>query len=186
MKVTGGYLKGRKIKTIKGLDIRPTSEKIRQAFFNIIQNYIEGYVFVDLCAGTGIMSFEAVSRGFGKAILIDNSNKSIKMMNENINLLDINEECSVVFENILTFVKLKKIPENENLIIYFDPPYENKRLYDKVMHYINKIKFEKSVIFAVEHKSNLELKKIDNLEIWKVKKYGDKTISLFATFNNVC
>ncbi len=75
MRVTTGLARGRNLEAPQGLDTRPSSDMTKQAVFNIIQNYVEGAVFVDLFAGSGQMGIEALSRGAKTAIFTDTSNK---------------------------------------------------------------------------------------------------------------
>ncbi len=182
MNITGGILRGRKIKSPSGLEIRPTSEKMRQAFFSIVQNYINGALFVDLCSGTGIMGFEAVSRGCNRAVLVDNSFTAIKLMKNNILKLGIEDNIDVINSNVISYLKSIRNFTSGNVIFYFDPPYKEKKLYKVVLTLLAGFKFEQDVIIAVEHLNEFKLPEIDTLNLWKTKKYGDKSLTLFATF----
>lgn len=186
MNISGGEFRGRKIKSVKGLEVRPTSEKIRQAFFNIVQNYIKESLFIDLCCGTGIMSFEALSRGAKGAILVDNGLKSIQTVKENISKLKVDELAIVINDNVVSYLNLKKIPIDKDVIIYFDPPYEKEKLYNRILGLFEKTKFQKSCIIAIEHKFDFELPKLETMAVWKTKRYGDKCITLFASFCKLC
>ncbi|MEG1632439.1 MAG: 16S rRNA (guanine(966)-N(2))-methyltransferase RsmD [Oscillospiraceae bacterium] len=86
MRVITGSVRGRKLKEPKGLDIRPTSDMIKEAVFNIIQYDIEGRRVLDLFAGTGQMGVEALSRGAAEVVFADESRESVKLVRENLAL----------------------------------------------------------------------------------------------------
>jgi len=79
MRITGGELNGRVLGGLRGMNIRPTSSKVRQAVFNIIGNDTTGFHVMDIFAGTGIMGIEALSRGAEWAIFFDNSMRSVEL-----------------------------------------------------------------------------------------------------------
>ena len=87
MKITGGRSRGRLLTSLKGMDIRPTSSKVREAIFNLLGQDMSGIKVLDVFAGTGILGIEALSRGAEEAIFIDKSNQSIKMINKNPGML---------------------------------------------------------------------------------------------------
>jgi len=182
LNISGGTLKGRKVKSLKGQEIRPTSEKMRQAFFSVVQNYIEDAIFIDLCSGTGIMAFEALSRGALNAVIVENANKAIKVISDNSSMLQLNDSSDIINENVVSFLKRRQIPKDKRIIIYFDPPYLDSKLYKVVLSYLAKVNYLKSSIIAVEHLSKFSLPVPKDFSIWKVKQYGDKTITLFASF----
>ena len=84
MRVITGSARGRKLMTLEGKDVRPTTDKVKESVFSIIQFQIQGRVFLDLFAGSGQMGIEALSRGAKKAYLVDQSLKAIRVIEQNV------------------------------------------------------------------------------------------------------
>ncbi len=181
MRITGGNKKGMQLKTPKGKDIRPTSSLIREAVFNMIGSDINGVYFYDLCCGTGIMGIEAISRGAKKAFFVDNSRESIDIVKQNLKKTGFDIQSIVFEENVLIFLKnIKKHLENtERAIIYIDPPYKNEKLYAAVVKYLDKFLPGKNLLIIIEHRINIDVS-LENCQVWKVKKYGNKRVSMFT------
>src|SRR5262245_48470905 len=84
MRVIAGFYKGRRLKALEGLSVRPTSDRLRETLFNILAPRIEGTRFADICAGSGAIGIEALSRGAGEVIFIESSLKSARIISENL------------------------------------------------------------------------------------------------------
>jgi 16S rRNA (guanine966-N2)-methyltransferase len=84
MRITGGEVRGRRLESPKGMAIRPTSDRVREAIFNIIGQDLSGLNVLDLFAGTGSLGIEALSRGALHALFVDNSQKSINLIKKNL------------------------------------------------------------------------------------------------------
>ena len=133
MRILSGDFKNRAIETPKQANTRPTSSKLRAQLFNICQQVIEESRFMDICAGSGAMGLEAISRGAAHALFIDHDADAIRTVKKNISLLHVEEKSRVVFSDAV--VALKKL-ESEILqgkvqpfdIIFFDPPYFQKEV----------------------------------------------------------
>ncbi len=119
MRIIAGKHRSRVLKEFSGRDIRPTSDRAKEALFNILQTRIYGSKFLDLFAGTGNIGLEALSRGAEKAVLVDNSKESVKLCAENAAMLK--EEPEIVFSDARTFVNTRR---GKFDIIFLDPPYK--------------------------------------------------------------
>lgn len=124
MRIISGKFKNQKIITPKGLETRPTSSRLREAFFNICQHYIEDARFLDLYAGSGAMGLEALSRGAVWATFIDASREATSAIRQNIKQFNLADKSSVLCGDALQLAK--RLPELQEpfQIIYLDPPYE--------------------------------------------------------------
>lgn len=124
MRIVAGTLKNKPIIAPKGHETRPTSERLRESLFNICQSYIEDADFLDLCAGSGAMGLEALSRGAKSATFIDNNRESILAIKDNIRSLGVEDRAHVFQGDVFDYLeKLAKRGKTFN-IIYADPPYE--------------------------------------------------------------
>lgn len=124
MHIISGLYKSRKIQAPKGEKTRPSSGRLREAFFNICQNKLEGASFLDLFAGSGAMGLEALSRGAKQATFVDNSRESTRCIQANLAALDIAANSEVIYSDV--FEAMRKLAKRGRLfdLIYADPPYE--------------------------------------------------------------
>ena len=180
LRIIAGHAKGKKIITPKGLEIRPTTDRVKEAIFNIISTHISDSIVLDLFAGTGNLGLEALSRGAKKAYFIDNSMSSMKIIVENIN------KISLVDSSIIKRTEaLKALDEFASMgtkfdIIFLDPPY-GKGLLIPCMKVIEDMQIlAKDGIIVVEHNQS-ELIQWDYkyLKVFKEKKYGNVMISIY-------
>lgn len=118
MRIIAGKHRGRVLKEFKGREIRPTSDRAKEALFNILQFDIAGSEFLDLYSGTGGIGLEALSRGAERVVFVDNSRESVKLLKENLAYLK--EQAEVVESDALSFVSLTK---DKFDLIFLDPPY---------------------------------------------------------------
>ena len=136
MQIISGIFRSRKILAPKGQETRPTSSRLRAALFNICQGQIEGVDFLDLFAGSGAMGFEALSRGARSALFVDVSRESIRCIQSNARMLDVEGQVRVVYSDV--YDALKKLSKEgvKFDIIYADPPYSTyvKGVEEEVPH----------------------------------------------------
>ena len=170
MNITGGKYKSRIIKTPDFANVKPTLSKIRQAVFNSLSSIGEFSSFLDLFSGSGIMSFEANSRGF-ETTTVEKDKKTADFIKQNIKLLN----CSIDFYNT-DALKFLNSTDKRFDVIYIDPPYENIELYEKSLKLIKEkdILSENGVI-VLEKISSTKIN-TDDYKILKEKQYSDKTI----------
>ncbi|MEO2082565.1 MAG: 16S rRNA (guanine(966)-N(2))-methyltransferase RsmD [Desulfurobacteriaceae bacterium] len=129
MKVTGGKYKGRRIKSMpKRSDtklLRPTTGRVKESVFSILNNYLEGVKFLDLFAGTGAVGIEALSRGAGKVVFVESDRRFCNLIRENLKSLRVSPEKYEIMcmDYTEALKKLGKRGEKFDFI-YADPPYE--------------------------------------------------------------
>jgi 16S rRNA (guanine966-N2)-methyltransferase len=145
MRIISGIYKNRKIKSPKGVKTRPTSEKLREAFFNICQSYVEGAEFLDLFAGSGAMGLEALSRGAQSSTFIDSDKQAIDCIKENLQEFNIRDKGLILKGDV--FSKMDQLIKDGHQydIIYADPPY------DAVNNYKGRlISFSEQIILIID------------------------------------
>lgn len=118
MRIIAGKHRGRVLKEFEGRDIRPTSDRAREALFNILRFDVPGACFLDLYSGVGGVGIEALSRGAQEVVFVDNSKKSSSILRDNLNALK--ETAQVVESDALVFVKTT---QKKFDIVFLDPPY---------------------------------------------------------------
>ncbi len=123
MRVIAGTARSIPLITPEGEEItRPTSDKIKETLFNIIQNEIPGSVFLDLCAGSGAIGIEAVSRGAQRSYLVERDRRAIACMEANVHKTHLEDRVIIMKTDVLNAVH--NIHEKQVDVVYLDPPYE--------------------------------------------------------------
>ena len=134
MRIISGRLRGKKLSPFTGIDIRPTPDKVRGAIFSILFSRLgsfDGLRVLDLFAGTGAMSLEALSRGSSSALLVDNGTAAAKTISANIALCNVSDQAILKHGDVLKSLQLLRVDEPFDLI-FLDPPY-NKELAEKTI-----------------------------------------------------
>lgn len=127
LRIIGGALKGRKLISVPGHHTRPTSDRIREAIFNILGSRVHGAMVLDLFAGTGALGIESISRGAERVLFIDTHKRAISVLQRNIDAFSLEKKTTVIQWNILK--NLDCIPSIIHTVdlVFMDPPY-NKHL----------------------------------------------------------
>ncbi|HIW20834.1 MAG TPA: 16S rRNA (guanine(966)-N(2))-methyltransferase RsmD [Candidatus Dorea intestinavium] len=174
MRVIAGKAKSLKLKTIPGLDTRPTQDKIKETLFNMIAREIPQCSFLDLFSGSGAIGIEALSRGARNCIFVEDNKKALAIIRENLRFTHLEEEAQVIKANVLTFLKnqrnLKKEPFD---VIFMDPPY-GKQLEKEALILLsgsNLIKEETLIIVEADLKTDFDYLKELGFTLIKTKKY---------------
>lgn len=132
MRVISGSMRGKRLKEPANYDIRPTTDKVKESIFNIIQFDIEGRRVLDLFAGTGQLGIECLSRGAAEVTFVDQSREAIAIVKENINSCGF--KASVIQDDSISFLNRG----GKYDIILLDPPYATNLL-DKALQIINSV-----------------------------------------------
>ena len=122
MRVITGTARGRRLKTLEGNDVRPTTDRVKEAVFSVIQFDIEGRRILDLFAGSGQMGIEALSRGASEAVFVDSSPDSVAVVRENLRTCGLNGAAVVVQGDALSFLS-PRAGRREFDYAFLDPPY---------------------------------------------------------------
>ena len=169
IRITGGSLKGKKIPFDFKSSLRPTSSKLREVLFNLLQFEIKDLSCLDVFAGTGSLGIEALSRGAKKTIFIESNKKNYVVLKKSISELNLENFSMILFKDGLSWIKENDLSEFD--LILLDPPF-NQNYEKKVLEVINKSQNLKSSC-----KIYIEFSKFTNIYIpnsFKVSK--EKTI----------
>lgn len=181
MRVITGTARGRRLKTLEGIDVRPTTDKVKEAIFSIIQFDIEGSEVLDLFSGSGQMGIEALSRGARHAYFIDKSKQAVEATKENLKTTALENNADVINIDSLDYIKTCR---NTFDIAIIDPPYD-RGLIMQVMPILEPKMSERGIVVC-EHEIGLELpESVGKLIKNKTYKYGKIEVTIFRTdFNN--
>lgn len=122
MRVIAGRARSLKLKTPEGADTRPTTDRIKETLFNMIQGEIPGCIFIDLFAGSGGIGIEALSRGASHAYFVENGKEAISCIQDNLRFTKFTDSATLLKQEV--FSALLMIHEKEADIIFMDPPYQ--------------------------------------------------------------
>lgn len=122
MRVIAGTARSLPLKAPEGLDTRPTTDRIKETLFNILQAEIPGAVFADLFSGSGAIGIEALSRGAAKAYFVDHSPKALSCIQQNLAFTKLTDRAIVLKQDACS--ALHSIYEKELDLIFMDPPYD--------------------------------------------------------------
>ena len=178
VRITAGTLRGRRIEVPKS-DVRPTSERARQAFFNIVREKLEGARFLDLFAGTGIFAFEAISRGATAAVAIDLSRANVAAIEKNARAMDV----AVRAVNADAVAGIKRLGDEVFDVIYADPPYDYDRYDELLMSIDAHVTLGENAVVAIEHRRRTEpfTSTPTRLRHSRTAQYGEVWISFFIS-----
>lgn len=182
MRVISGIARGTKIKSIDSMSTRPTLDRVKEALFNILQNYIKNAIILDLFAGSGALGIEALSRGAKRAYFCDINKEAIKIIKENLEKTRLIEKSVIYNEDYI--IAIKKIKEPLS-IVFLDPPYKLDLAVKSIKELQkNKLLTNNSIIIIETDELNRdieELQKIKNLEIIDNRKYGRANLIFIKT-----
>ena len=128
MRVITGTARGRRLKELQGMETRPTTDKVKESLFSIIQFDIEGRRVLDLFAGTGQLGIEALSRGAAEAVFVDRRPDAVRLVQENLALCGFTDRARVKSGDALAYLKSGEKFD----LIFLDPPYDTGLL-DKAL-----------------------------------------------------
>lgn len=183
MRVIAGKYKGRRLTAPKGAFVRPTSDRVKESFFSIIRDRLIDSRFLDLCAGTGNIGIEALSRGAKKVTFLDKNLNCIRQIEQNLTAigLEINQpELKLIHADAIQGLNQFQLQSETFELIYLDPPYDSN-LYNQCLSYIsdNSV-LETSGILLIEHRKHTQLPSISGrLCCYRMKQYGNTCISFY-------
>ncbi len=177
MRVTGGIGRGQRLKVPRGSRVRPTSDKVKQALFNILGDKVLNSVFLDLFAGAGGIGIEALSRGADSAVFVDASPESLKMVKQNIEQTGFGEKARAVLSKAEVFLKKTSGPYD---IVFLDPPYADDMLPLLTLLAESGVLKADSIVIAEHFKKQLSPDRAGVLSLYREAKYGDTVLAFYT------
>ncbi len=175
MRVISGSARGTKLFSLEGNHTRPTTDRVKEAMYSIINFYISGSVVLDLFSGSGALGIEALSRGAKECYFVENDKSAMSVVNKNIEKTHLTENARVIFSDYKTFL------ENTNVqfdVILLDPPY-NKFMCDQALKIIlDKNLLSNGGIIVCETEAEEAIN--TGFALKKEYKYGKTKLSLFV------
>jgi len=189
MRVIGGKFKGLKLMPPNDLGIRPTSDRLKEALFSILESKkyninIHNSSVIDICSGTGALGIEALSRGAKEVCFIDKDIKSIRIIQKNTSKLNINHEDKIFIKIIKDEVTkaLQKIDSIYDIVL-IDPPY-NTNIINETLQDLKNYNLIKTHSYIFAESSNAEIFDFNGYEILDTKKYGKSKLTILKLINS--
>src|SRR5229473_1767673 len=176
MRVIGGEFRSRRLKTLPGLSLRPTPDRLREALFNVLAPRIEGAMFLDAYAGSGSVGIEAISRGAAHAIFLEKHFGAARVIRENLASLGIEDRATVVQRPALPMLN-----QFDADIYFLDPPYKTASEYSDALSLLGERTLRPAALVLAQHAKKFELAEIyGRLRRTRTMIHGDNAISFFA------
>ena len=184
MRVIAGTYRSRPLVAPRGMDTRPTSDRLRETLFNVIAPRIEGAVFVDLYAGSGAVGIEAISRGASEAVFVENSEPAMKVIRQNLNSLGIKGGYALETRSAAAALKRLAASGRQFNIVFLDPPYASANDYDNTLSLLGNecaSILAPSAIVIAEHTKKQDLdERYGSINRYRVLKQGEAVLSFYS------
>jgi 16S rRNA (guanine(966)-N(2))-methyltransferase RsmD len=193
VRVIAGKYRSRRLQTLRGTALRPSSDRLRETLFNILGAAIEGAIFIDLFAGSGAVGIEALSRGARGAIFVENHPAGAALIARNLASLGIPTAAQVAsrktFAGSAEILRMDALDALERLaeggarvdLVFADPPYTNVRAYEDILEFLGESELlARNGRVIAEHRRKNELPAIvGRLERTRVVEQGDTALSFY-------
>lgn len=183
MRIISGKFRGLKLLPPNDFDIRPTSDRLKEALFSILDSNkyninIYNSNVIDICSGTGALGIEALSRGAKKVYFIDKDIKSIRIIEKNISKLKINDEDQIYIK-IIKGEATKAVEEINNIfdIVLIDPPY-NTNIIQETLHHLKKNNLINTHSYIFAESSKNEIFDFKGYNLLETKIYGKSKLTI--------
>ena len=176
MRVISGTARGLKLLAPEGMGTRPTTDRVKESVFNLLQPYIPCDTVLDLFSGSGAMGIEALSRSCDSCVFVDNNNDAVGIIHKNIEKARLSEKADIVKSDALSYLSCCNRKFN---IIFLDPPYNKgllKPVFDKI--FICDLLWDDGII-VVETEVGGELPDDERFLLIRQAKYGKTVISIY-------
>lgn len=180
MRIIAGTARGRNLKSPKGMSTRPTSDRVREALFNIVTSYVPDSRFLDLFSGTGAVGIEALSRGAAKAVLVEKDRNTTKIILENLDLCRLKESAEVLTLDVAKAISLLGHRGEIFDLIFIDPPYQKefeKPTIEEIL--AQAILAPEGIVIVESNKVDLPPETVGVLRAYRREKYGDTALTFY-------
>ncbi len=151
MRIISGTSRGRKLATPRNQSLRPTSDRVKESIFNILQDEVEGKIVLDLFAGTGNLGIEALSRGATSAVFVEKGRQALRLIQRNLAQLGLEGRSEILPKDVSRAIGILKQRGERFDLILMDPPYQ-KGLIQNTLRTLNSHPiYHRSSILVIEH-----------------------------------
>ena len=180
MRVIGGTLKGRHLSAVRGGAVRPTTDKVREAIFAILAPCLAGGSVLDLFAGTGALGIEAVSRGMGRAVFVDNSPQALVVLEKNVAVCELESRTEIIRLPVERGLRLLCSRNERFDLVFLDPPYQELLAGKTLVHISESGLLTPEGVIVAEHGPREPIaSRCGTLLLDDQRRYGQTIVSFF-------
>ena len=181
LRIIGGQLRGKRLGPVRSAGVRPSSDRLREAIFNILSGRIDGAVVLDLFAGTGALGIEALSRGAREAVFVDRSRDAVALITRNIRACRLQDRSTIIRWDISRNLDCLHGTGQTYTLVFLDPPY-NRGLVLPALRYLRQHRLlDAAANLVVEHSAGEDLSAVpEGLTVVDTRKYGKSLVSFLV------
>jgi len=181
MRIIAGTYRGLHLRTLKGGNLRPTSDQMRETLFDVLGPRVVGATFLDAYAGTGAVGIEAISRGAGDVVFIEHHRAAAQLIRTNLAALKIDSGFAIRTCAVLTGLERLERDGESFDIVFLDPPYEEIREYHHTLRQLARGSLLRpSSIVIAEHSKHIQLEEnYLTLQRTRELRHGDAQLSFY-------
>jgi len=180
MRIIGGTLRGRQLRTAKRLEIRPTSDYLKEVLFDVLQSRMKDARFLDLFAGSGNVGIEALSRGAREVVFVDSSPRSMGLIRTNLQAVGMEDRATLLRADAVAAIKKLKNRGQRFSVIFLDPPYQSRLLIPALRALPGSDLLEEHGMVVVEHFHKQDLPQdLDGLIRVRQIRHGEAKLSFY-------
>lgn len=181
VRIISGNFRGRRLRAPDGLSTRPTSDRVREALFNILGAQVAGARFLDLCAGSGAVGLEALSRGAESVVFVEQARRALAFIEENIEHCGVGDATTIVAKEATAALKVLAARDLKFDIVYVDPPYD-AGIYKPILSMLNSRKLvEPDGVVIVEYRWRDRLpSEVGDLRRYRDVRHGEATLGFYS------
>jgi 16S rRNA (guanine(966)-N(2))-methyltransferase RsmD len=181
MRIIAGAFRGLIVKTLKGANLRPTSDQLRETLFDVLGPQEAGSTFLDAYAGSGAVGIEALSRGADKVVFIEHHRPAAELIRKNLEALNIESGFRLLTCKVTTGLERLEGEGREFDYVFLDPPYEEIREYHHVLRQLGRTSLiSPASLVIAEHSRHVELEdRYGSLASTRLLRHGDARLSFY-------
>ncbi len=184
MRIIAGIYRGRTLRTVKDLSVRPATDRVRQTLFDVLSNRIvfDGARVLDLFAGSGSLGIEALSRGATHATFVENGREAVKYLEENLQTLGLEEMTEIWTVDAMSF--LERQSGEPYHLAFADPPYAFERTAELPQVFFSKGLIAPNGYLLIEHTTDLHYETTPVYKVTMEKRFGRTVVTFFQQVTN--
>lgn len=184
MRIIAGQFRSRQLRSVRGVDIRPTSDRLRETLFNILTagnpQALEGSVWLDLFAGTGAVGIEALSRGAAMVYFVESAKPAAELIRQNLQSLSITEGFQILQQESAQAIAHLARQQIRPDYIFLDPPYHLREAYQQTLEKLGRYPLNERALVIVEHEKKFDPgEKFGDLQRSRKLQQGDAGLSFY-------
>jgi 16S rRNA (guanine966-N2)-methyltransferase len=184
MRIIAGQFRSRPLRSLRGLDIRPTSDRLRETLFDILTSgdpsALEGSVWIDLFAGTGAVGIEALSRGAAMVYFVESSKRTAELIDQNLKPFGVANRFEILQRDSQKAMRDLQARQITPKFIFLDPPYRLQQAYQDTLIFLGNSQLSRRALIIAEHEKRFDPGgNFETLDRFRTLQQGDVALSFY-------